>query len=445
MTSQGAQLSSSAESSTRWPRALRSFRHRNFSLFFCGQSVAMVGMWMQMTAQPWLVYRLTDSSLLLGAMVFAEQMPIFLLAPFGGVLADRVNRRNLLLVAQVGGLLQALVLGTLTVTHMLHIWHLFVLAVWLGVVGAIDMPGRQAFVVDMVGKDDLVNAIALNSSLFNGAIMVGPALAGILVARIGEGACFLVNGFSKIPVILSLLLITKLATTRHPARGHSPLHNIVEGARWVRDMRPVRALFIILGLVSLLGTPQRVLMPVFAKDILHHGSTGYGILMGANGAGALIGAVMLTLRKQVKGLASWITWGSAGLGISSVLFAYSRIFWPSVVLQFPAGLFMTLQMTASLTLIQSMVPDRLRGRVMAFHLMMIVGTSPLGSLSSGVVARYTSAPMTVLLGGVGCTLAAGWFFWQMRGLHTEAHELILAQEIAPGGPPEEMTAGVNEL
>jgi hypothetical protein len=406
---------------------LRSFRHRNYRLFFIGQSVSLVGMWMQMTAQPWLVYKLTDSPLLLGLMFFAEQAPIFLLAPFGGALADRMNRKNLLLVTQASYLLQALVLGTLAVTHTLHLSHLFLLAVWLGVTGAFDLPVRQAIVVDMVGREDLVNAIALNSSLFNGAVIVGPALAGVLVAKIDIGVCFLLNSGSKIPVIITLLMIANLPTFTRPPGGTSHLQNIIEGARWVARMRPVCVIFITLFLMSLLGSTQRV-------------------LMAANGAGALIAAVMLALRKQVRGLQSWITLGSAGLGVGLMLFAYSTVFPLSVVLLVPAGLSMSLQMSASLTLIQSMVPDQLRGRVMAFHLMMFVGAAPLGSLISGALARWTSAQFTVMAGGVGCVIAAGWFAYSMRGLHTQAHELILAQEMLPGGPPEEATvASLSEL
>jgi MFS family permease len=403
-------------------------------------------MWMQMTAQPWLVYKLTDSPLLLGLMFFAEQAPIFLLAPFGGALADRMNRKNLLLVTQASYLLQALVLGTLAVTHTLHLSHLFLLAVWLGVTGAFDLPVRQAIVVDMVGREDLVNAIALNSSLFNGAVIVGPALAGVLVAKIDIGVCFLLNSGSKIPVIITLLMIANLPTFTRPPGGTSHLQNIIEGARWVARMRPVCVIFITLFLMSLLGSTQRVLMPIFADHILHRGSTGFGILMAANGAGALIAAVMLALRKQVRGLQSWITLGSAGLGVGLMLFAYSTVFPLSVVLLVPAGLSMSLQMSASLTLIQSMVPDQLRGRVMAFHLMMFVGAAPLGSLISGALARWTSAQFTVMAGGVGCVIAAGWFAYSMRGLHTQAHELILAQEMLPGGPPEEATvASLSEL
>jgi MFS family permease len=425
---------------SRWPHAMRAFRHRNFQLFYSGQAVSLIGTWMQLIAQSWLVYRLTGSSLLLGGVAFAEQFPIFLLAPLGGITADRYNRRMILLATTIGNMSLALILATLTLTNTVQVWHIFTLSVCLGVVNAFDMPTRQTFVVDMVGKEDLVNAIALNSSLFNAAVVVGPAVAGLMVARVGEGSCFLINGLSKISVIASLLLI-KLDTMPVYGRGKSPLQNIVEGARWVKDTRPIRALFWMLGLVSLLGTPQAVLMPVFADRILHHGSTGLGILMGAHGAGALIAALSLAVRRHVKGLERWIIFGSAGLGLSMILFSISRIFWVSVPLRIPMGFSMMLQMAASLTLIQAMVPDQLRGRVVVFHLMMFVGTAPVGSFFAGLIAQQIGAPLTVALGGVGVLASSIFFGYKMRDLHAEAEQLILAQELTAGEPPEEVTAG----
>src|ERR1700757_533729 len=283
---------------------MRALKHRNFQLFFSGQLISLTGTWMQTVAQSWLVYRLTGSSLLLGSVGFASQIPVFLMAPVGGMAADRFNRQRIVIATQVASMILAIVLALLTLTHMVKVWHIFVLAALLGVVNAFDIPGRQSFLVDMVGREDLMNAIALNSSMFNGARVVGPAIAGILVAKIGEGWCFFANGVSYIAVIIGLLLMRV-----HCPRGSqsdSPIEEIVEGFRWARETGPIRSLLLLLGVVSLVGMPYTVLMPIFADRILHGGAKGLGILMGATGVGALLGALTLALRSGVRGLGRWV-------------------------------------------------------------------------------------------------------------------------------------------
>jgi MFS family permease len=319
-----------------------------------------------------------------------------------------------------------------------HVWHIFVLASLLGVVNAVDIPTRQAFAVDMVGRDDLINAIALNSSMINGARIVGPAVAGVLVASVGEGWCFLANAVSFIAVIVGLLLMNVTSQTRLLPPG-SALASILEGFRYVRHTGPVRALLLLLGLVSLMGMPYAVLMPVFADQILHGGPRGLGLLMGASGTGALIGAVVLAARKGIRGLSSWIALGAAGFGASLMLFSQSRSFWLSTVLLVPVGFSMIIEMAASNTLIQSLIPDTLRGRVMAVYSMMFMGMAPFGSLLAGTLAHRLGAPATVMLGGAACVAGAALFGWHLPTLKQEARRMIVALQAASGEPSEEMT------
>src|SRR5579863_7460098 len=284
---------------------LRALRHRNFQLFFSGQLISLIGTWMQSVAQSWLVYRMTGSSLLLGSVGFASQFPVFLASPLGGIVADRHNRHRVVIATQTASMLLAFILAVLTLTHRITVTEIFVLAILLGVVNAFDLPGRQSFLVEMVGKDDLMNAIALNSSMFNGARVVGPAIAGILVAKIGEGWCFFANAASYIAVILGLLLMR--VTPRAIQPMGSALAHVIEGFRFVRHTAPIRDLLILVGLVSLVAMPYTVLMPIFADKILHGGARGLGILMGATGVGALLAALMLAARTGVHGLGRWVT------------------------------------------------------------------------------------------------------------------------------------------
>lgn len=435
----GAEVASGRGS--RWQAGVRALRHRNFQLFFSGQLISLIGTWMQSVAQSWLVYRLTGSALLLGSVGFASQIPVFLFAPLGGITADRVNRRSIVIATQVAAMLLAFILAALTLTGKIQVWHVFVLASLLGVVNAFDIPGRQSFLVEMVGKDDLMNAIALNSSMFNGARVIGPAIAGILVAKIGEGWCFLANAVSYIAVITGLLMMR----VHSPARAlmASPLEHMMEGFRFVNRTAPIRALLLLLGVVSLVGMPYVVLMPIFADHILHGGARGLGILMGATGVGALLGALTLAFREGVKGLGRWVAWCSAGFGASLVVFAVSHTFWVSVVLLLPVGYTIMLQMACSNTLIQVMVPDALRGRVMAVYSMMFMGMAPIGALLGGVLADRLGAQTTVAIGGLASVAGACWFGLQLPKIRIEARRLIVAQAAA-GGEPSEMTAQAVE-
>jgi MFS family permease len=428
---------------TGWlPATLRALRHRNFQLFFGGQLISLIGTWMQSVAQSWLVYRLTGSSLLLGAVGFANQIPVFLVAPLGGIVADRFNRKRVVIATQVSSMLLAFILAILTFTKTVHVAHIFVLAALLGGVNAFDIPARQSFLVDMVGKEDLMNAIALNSSMFNGARIIGPAIAGILVTKIGEDWCFFANAVSYIAVITGLLMM-RVTTSRRVSSGPAFAH-LIEGFRFARHTAPIRALLLLLGLVSLVAMPYTVLMPVFADKVLHGGARGLGILMGATGVGALLGALTLATRAGVRGLGRWVAFSCGGFGLSLALFCFSRSFWLSATLLLPVGFCMMLQMSSSNTLIQAMVPDHLRGRVMAMYTMMFMGMAPFGSLFGGALAHRLGAPLTVLIGAVACIAAATLFFFHLPKIQVEARRLIVAQEVAGGEPSVEMTARVVE-
>jgi MFS family permease len=422
------------------PVALRALRYRDFRLFFAGQLISLVGTWMQNVAQSWLVYRLTGSSLLLGLVGFWGQIPVFLLAPLGGIAADRYSRRRVVIATQTASMLLAFALAALTLTGRVRIWHVMALAALLGIVNAFDVPARQAFFTDLVGRADLMNAIALNSAMFNASRVVGPAVAGVLVAGIGEGWCFFANGASYIAVILGLLLMDEYPPARHQNAG-SALANMIEGFEFVLHTAPIRALLLLLGTLSLIGLPFTVLMPIFADEILHGGARGLGLLTGASGAGALVGALVLATRENTSGLGRWVALSAAAFSVTLILFGLSRWFWVSFALMLPVGYFMMIEMGASNTLIQTMSPDALRGRVMAVYSMMFLGMAPIGSLLAGAVAGRLGAPWTVAGGGVICLAASAAFALRLPSLRAEARRLIAAQQVAAGDPPQEMTGG----
>ena len=431
-----------SEPGIRLPVTLRALEHRNFQLFFGGQLISLIGTWMQNVAQAWLVYKLTGSSLLLGSVGFASQFPVFLAAPLGGMVADRYNRHRVVIATQTASMILAFVLAGLTIAQRITIPEIFILAAMLGIVNAFDIPGRQAFLVEMVGKEHLINAIALNSSMFNGARIIGPAIAGILVARIGEGWCFFANAVSYIAVIIGLLMMRVQPRTHLPA-GPALAH-VIEGFRFVKNTAPITALLLLLGLVSLVAMPYTVLMPIFADRILHVGARGLGILMGATGVGALLGALTLATRTGVYGLGRWITFSCAGFAVFLVAFALSRIFWLSTVLLVPVGFCMMLQMSSSNTLIQAMVPDHLRGRVMSVYSMMFMGMAPFGALLGGLVADRMGAPLAVIMGAIAGLGGAIIFGLRLPSMRDEARRLIIAQEMVGGEPAQEMTAPLVE-
>ncbi len=397
---------------------------------------------MQSIAQSWLVYRLTGSATLLGIVGFASQFPVFVLAPVGGAVADSYPRRHALIATQTAAMLLAFPLAALTLTNRIQVWHLIVFATLLGAISAFDVPIRQAFVVEMVGRDDLMNAIALNSSMMNGARIIGPAVAGVLVAAVGEGWCFLLNGVSFIAVIVGLILMN--VGNRPPGEHRGPrVSAIIEGFHFVLHTRPIRDLLILLGLMSVMGMPYTVLMPIFADEIFNGGAKGLGLLMGSSGIGALAGALLLAGRQDVRGLGKWVMLSCGGFGVSLVLFALSRNFWISTLLLLPVGFTMMVQMASSNTLIQSMVPDQLRGRVMAVYSMMFMGMSPVGALLAGLLAHRLGAPLTVAAGGVVCIAGALVFRSRLPRIRTEGRQLILAQTMAAGEPADTESSDVT--
>jgi MFS family permease len=427
---------------SRLKASLRAFRHRNYRLFFAGQLTSLVGTWMQTVAQSWLVYRLTGSATLLGLVGFASQFPIFLLSPVAGAVADMYPRRRTMIVIQSLMMLLAFPLAVLTLMHRIQVSHVIVLAILLGFVNAFDIPVRQSFVVEMVGREDLINAIALNSSMMNGARIIGPAVAGILVSVVGEGWCFFLNGLSYLAVIIGLIFITA-GNNRPREHEGSRIEAILEGFRFALHTRPVRALLLLLGVVSLMGMPYSVLMPIFADKILKGGAKGLGLLMGSSGVGALLGAAVLAGRQGVRGLGNWVMFACAGFGTSLMLFSLSRNFWFSTLLLLPVGFSMMVQMASSNTLIQSMVPDRLRGRVMALYSMMFLGMAPFGALLSGILANLMGAPSTVALGGAVCIAGAVVFRSHLPKIRAEGRQLILAQMMAAGEPTDNEAPNVS--
>jgi MFS family permease len=412
---------------------IRALAYRDFRLFLAGQLVSLIGTWMQTVAQSWLVYRLTGSSVLLGLVGFASQIPVFVLAPVGGSLADARSRHHIIIATQAAAMLLAFALAGLTLAGQVQLGHVFLLASLLGIVNAFDIPARQSFLVQLVGRNDLMNAIALNSSMFNGARIVGPAIAGILVAAIGEGWCFLLNAVSYLAVLGGLLLMHPKPQPE-PLSRQTPLRRIVEGFRFVARTAPIRALLLLLGLVSFAGMPYVVLMPIFADEILHAGARGLGLLMGASGLGALLGALTLAARREVRGLGRWVAVAAAAFGVSLIAFAMSRHFWSSAALLVPAGFAMIVQTAASNTLIQAMVPDELRGRVMSVYSMMFMGMAPFGALLSGLLAGRWGAPAAVALGGAACIAGSIVFGLRLPALRIVGRQLLIAQEMAAVDP-----------
>jgi MFS family permease len=412
---------------------LRALRHRNFQLFFGGQMISLTGTWMQNIAQDWLVYRLTGSSLLLGLVAFMNLIPVLILAPVAGIVADRLNRHRTVILTQALSMLLGLTLAILTLSGLIRVWEILVLTTLLGMVIAFDIPARQAFLMDMVGREDLFNAIALNSSMFNAARIIGPAFAGLLVAWIGEGWCFFANGVSYLGVIGGLLMMRLPPQTSHLPAG-SAFEHIVEGFRFARHTAPVRSLLLMVGMVSLVAMPYTVLMPIFAASVLHGGARGLGLLMGATGLGALLGSLTLASKRNVRGLGRWVWTAGVVFGGSLILFSISRSFWVSVALLVPTGFGMMVQMGATNTLLQVMSPDRLRGRVMALYSMMFIGMAPIGALLGGAVASTIGAPWTVAIGGSTCLAGGILFARRLPKIRGEARALIQAQGMLVGEP-----------
>jgi MFS family permease len=417
----------------------RALSHKNYQLFFAGQSISLIGTWMTRIATSWLVYRLTGSALLLGVVGFAGQIPSFILAPFAGVLVDRWNRHHLLVATQILALIQSLVLAVLTLTGVIRIWHVIVLSVFQGLINAFDMPARQAFVVEMVERRaDLANAIALNSSMVNAARLLGPSIGGVVIAVVGEGWCFMADAISYLAVIASLLAMKINRRMTAPTRDANILAQLKEGWNYTARSAPIRSVLILLALVSLVGMPYTVLMPVFATQILHGGPSTLGWLMAASGVGALAGALLLAARKSVLGLGKYIPLMAAAFGVGLAAFSFTRVTWLALLLMMVTGLGFMVQMAASNTVLQTIVDEDKRGRVMSFYTMAFMGTAPFGSLLAGSVADRIGAPHTLLFGGIGCVLGALWFAKTLPSLRRDVRPIYVRIGILP-----EMAEGIH--
>jgi MFS family permease len=400
----------------QFSHAWRALRHRNFRLFFVGQSISLIGTWMTRVATSWLVYRLTGSALLLGTVGFAGQIPTFLLAPFAGVWVDRLDRRKLLVWTQVLAALQSLALAALTLARVINIHEIIGLSILQGLINAFDMPGRQAFLVQMVeDKQDLGNAIALNSSMVNMARLVGPALAGFVIAGAGEGYCFTIDGLSYLAVIASLLMMRVNIAPAKPVLT-SMLEQLKEGWTYVSGFAPIRTILLLFALISLMGMPFMVLMPIFASKVLHGGPHTLGFLLGASGVGALISAVSLALRRTVRGLTTMIQISAALFGIALICFGLSRVLPLSMFLMLIVGFGMMQGLAASNTVIQTLVPEDKRGRVMSYYTMAFVGMAPFGSLLAGGLAHRLGAPHAVMITGAFCVAGSVWFSTQLKSI-----------------------------
>jgi MFS family permease len=414
----------------------RALRHRNYRLFFTGQSISLIGSWLTRVATSWLVYRLTHSSWLLGAVGFAGQIPTFFLAPFAGVWVDRWNRHRTLVVTQVLAMLQSAVLAVLALTGAIDVASIIALNVLQGLINAFDMPARQAFVVEMVtDRADLPNAIALNSSMVNAARLIGPSVAGLLIALVGEGLCFAIDAASYVAVIASLLAMQLPARTAPPKTGRV-FAQMREGLAYVVRSVPIRSVLLLLALVSLMGMPYTVLMPVIATKVLHGGANTLGILMAASGLGALCSALYLASRRSVLGIGRIITGTAATFGLGLVAFSRSHVLWLSLVLMLITGASMMMQMAASNTFVQTIVDEDKRGRVMSFFAMAFFGTVPFGSLLAGWLAARIGAPNTILFGGVCCIAGAALFLRELPELRKATRPIYERLGIIPSSADE---------
>jgi len=411
--------------------AWRALRHRNFRLFFGGQSISLIGTWMTRIAISWLVYRLTKSALLLGVVGFAGQIPTFLLAPLAGVIVDRMDRRQLLVWTQSLAMVQSLLLAWLTLTHRITIAEVLALSVMQGFVNAFDMPGRQSFMVKMVeDKADLSNAIAINSSMVNAARLIGPTLAGMLIAVSSEGWCFLVDGVSYIAVIASLVMM-RLPTFNRERAQATMVEQLREGWTYVASSAPIRTILLLFALLSLMGWPFMVLMPIFAAQVLHGGPHTLGFLMGAVGVGSLGSALALVLRRSVRGLTGMIPIASVAFGVGLICFGLSNTLWLSMLMMLVTGFGMMQGMVASNTILQTLVDENMRGRVMSYYTMAFVGMAPFGSLLAGGLAHAIGAQRTVMVSGVACILGALWFWTRLKGIRRQMRPIYERLGIVP--------------
>jgi len=410
---------------------LRALHSRNYRLFFAGQGTSLIGTWMQQVAVSWLVYRMTGSAFLLGVTGFASQFPTFIMAPVAGVMVDRWNKQRLFLITQICAMLQSALLASFVLTEIIQVWHIITFSVFLGIINAFDIPVRQSLVIDLVeNKEDLSNAIALNSSMFNGARLIGPSIAGILVASLGEGICFVINAASYLAVIVAIMAMRIVPRTRDGARKHI-FHELREGFAYAYRFTPIRSLLALLALTCLMGMPYVVLLPIFAREILHGGAHTFGFLMAAIGIGALTCTLYLASRRSVLGLGRIIAVSSGLFGMAVASFALSGNFYLSLAFLSLAGFASMAQIASSNTILQTIVEDDKRGRVMSFYTMAFMGTTPLGGLAAGIIAGRIGARATLVMGGIACLAGSIMFSRKLPSIREKIRPIYKKMGILP--------------
>ena len=424
-------MENNSDHTSRVKIIFRSLKYRNYRLFFGGQSISLIGTWMQRIALPWLVYHMTGSAFLLGVVGFAGQIPTFLLAPVAGVITDRFSRYKVLLITQIVSLVQALILAVLALTGTIQMWQIVALSILLGCISAFDVPARHSFVIEMVEKkEDLGNAIALNSMMFNGARLIGPSIAGLMLATVGEGMCFLINAISFIFVIFSLLMM-KVSPRNTKKKESHMFKDLKEGLDYTFGFAPIKHLLLLLALINLMGASYQVLMPVFAKEILHGGSDTFGFLMGAAGLGALLGAGYLASRETVLRLGKIIPAASGLFGAGLIIMSFLKNIPLTLILMVFIGLGLMLHTASSNTILQTITEDDKRGRVMSFYTMAIMGTTPFGSLLSGFLAKTIGTPITIFIGGISCMAGALIFLKKLPELKNIVRPVYVKMGIIP--------------
>ena len=409
------------------------FRSRNYRLFFLGQGISLIGSWMTQLATIWLVYSLTNSPVMLGIVGFTSQIPSFFLAPFGGVFVDRFSRHRTLIGTQILAMIQSLTLAVLALTGVIQVWHIIALSLFQGFINAVDAPARQAFVPELIEKrDDLANAIAINSTMFNGARLIGPAIGGLLIAQVGAAYCFLIDGLSYIAVIAALLAMN-IKSNKYQVSTANPIQRVKEGFDYAFGFPPIRAILILSALVSFMGMQYTIIVPIFAEKILQGGADTLGFLMAASGVGALSGGIYLATRQTVVGLGRLIAFGPTILGCGLIAFSLSRFLPLSLFSLLFVGLGTILQIAAGNTVLQTIVDDDKRGRVMSLYTMSFLGTIPFGNLLAGFLANHIGATNTLIIDGIACILGSIYFVRQLPALRRSIRPIYEQKGILTSG------------